>query len=347
MIIGILKLLFILGVLPFLCGLWFVKKIEITTGKIATSFVSGYIMMFALFQVVFTVAQILTNQIQPIVVGFSITFVCISVLSLIYARKELPKMFKNIIELLKKKKTIGTYITLTICILLLVFPILMSFLYQYADGDDSYYLALATAISKSGMLNGNLPYTGGTTAIDLRHAWAGGVSFTAYLSRITGIHTAIIAHLLLPPFLFVIMYMIYWLIAKVLLKNKKSYIPLFMIIIAVMYVFGNVSIYTETTFMITRTWQGKAIFSNLIVPILILCFLKMKEKGNCPSYWIGIALVGISSVFASIMGIIFAPVFIGLATHIIAIANKKWKYLVWYMLSMIPVLCYSGLYFRG
>lgn len=347
MLIGILKLKIVLAILPFLCGLWFVKKMKIKSGKIATSLVAGYITMFALFQVVFTVAQILTNRLEPIVWWFSTAFICVSILSLLYARKEIPKMAKNLFELIRKKKSTITLIIIIICFLLLAFPILMSFFYQYADGDDSYYLALATVIRKSGMLNGNLPYTGGTTAIDLRHAWAGGVSFTAYLSRISGIHTAIIAHFLFPPFLFVIMYMIYWLIAKHLLKDKKSYIPLFMIVIVIMYVFGNVSVYTETTFMITRTWQGKAMFSNLIVPILILLFLKMKEYGTKPAYWFAMSLVGIASVFASAMGIFFAPVFIGLATLIISIANKKWNYLFWYALSMIPTIGYMGLYFRG
>jgi len=237
MLIGTLKLLIVLGVLPFLCGLWFVKKAEISSGKIATSFVSGYITMFALFQIVFTIAQVLTNQLAPIVLWFSVALFVIALCSLIYARKELPQMVHSIYGICKEKKSFTTYTIWIICILLLAFPIVMSFLYQYADGDDSYYLALATAISKSGILNGNLPYTGGTTAIDLRHAWAGGVSFTAYLSKISGLHTAIIAHFLLPPFLFVIMYMIYWLIAKVLLKDKKKYIPFFMIIIVIMYIF--------------------------------------------------------------------------------------------------------------
>jgi hypothetical protein len=333
--------------MPFFAGLWFVKKAEISNGKIAMALVSGYITMFTLFQIVFTIVQILTNQIATVVTWFSILFVCVALLSFLYARKECPKMLQNLLGAWKSKKTKATWIMWIVCALLLLFPIVMSFLYQYADGDDSYYLALATAISKSGMINGNLPYTGGTTSLDVRHAWAGGVSFTAYLSRVTGLHTAIIAHFLLPPFLFVIMYLIYWLIGRTLLKSNKEYLPFFMMIISIMYIFGNVSIYTETTFMITRTWQGKAMFSNLIVPVLILSFLKMKEKGNTPIYWIAIAFIGIASIFTSTMGIFFSPVFIGLSTVIIAILNRKWKYFLGYALSMLPILGYAILYIRG
>lgn len=344
MILGTLKIFLILGLLPFLCGLWFVKKGKIESGKIATAYVFGYMTMFAVFQLTFTISQFFSNRLEPIVTSFSIIILVFAFVSLIYARKELPFMYKNIHNLLNEKKSKWVYVSAVICFLLLLVPIVMSFVLQYADGDDSYYLALATQIESNNMLRGIIPYTGETSAIDLRHAWAGGVTFTAYLARVTGLHTAIIAHFLLPPFLLVIMYMIYWLIAKVLLKDKKEYIALFMITIVLMYIFGNVSIYTATTFMITRTWQGKAMFSNLIVPIFILCFLMMKEHGSKKIYWVTIAIVGIASIFASTMGIFFAPVFIGLATMVIAIANKKWKYLLGYLVSMLPVLGYAVLY---
>jgi hypothetical protein len=344
MIVGMLEIFLIVGILPFLCGLWFVKKGEIESGKIATAYVFGYMTMFALFQVVFTISQILTNRLEPIVTYFTVAIVVLALNSTIYAHKEFSLIYKNLRELVKEKKPRWVYVSGVICVLLLLVPIVMSFVLQYADGDDSYYLALATQIESNGILSGVLPYTGGTSAIDARHAWAGGVTFTSYLARITGLHTAVVAHLLLPPFLMVIMYMIYWLIAKVLLKDKKEYISLFMITIVLMYIFGNVSIYTATTFMITRTWQGKAMFSNLIVPILILCFLMMKEYGGKPIYWVGVTIVGIASVFASTMGIFFTPVFVGLATFVIAIAYKKWKYLIGYIISMVPVLGYAVLY---
>lgn len=344
MIVGTLEIILILGVLPFLCGLWFVKKGEIESGKIATAYVFGYMTMFAIFQIIYTISLISTGRLETIVTCFTIVIVLFALNSTIYAREEFGLIYNNVRTLVKEKKPRRIYISGVICFLLLLVPIIMSFVLQYADGDDSYYLALATQMESNGMLSGILPYTGGTSSIDIRHAWAGGVAFTSYLSRVTGLHTAIIAHFMLPPFLLVIMYMIYWLIAKVLLKDKKEYISLFMITIVLMYIFGNVSIYTATTFMITRTWQGKAMFSNLIVPILILCFLMMKDYGLKGIYWVAVLIAGIASVFASTMGIFFAPVFIGLATMVIAIANKKWKYLLGYVFSMIPVLGYAILY---
>ncbi len=347
MLVGTMKLLFILGILPFFMGIGFVKKLQVQSGKIATAYVSGYISMFAIFQMVYTLALLFSNQIETVVWGFSVAFLLAIAGSVIYARKEIPKAFKNLYVFCTTKRSKGSIIAIALAGVCMLIPIVMSFVLQYADGDDSYYLALATAIEKSGMINGNLPYTGGTTTADLRHVWSGGVAFASSLSRLTGLHPAILAHFLYPPFLFVIMFMIYWLIAKILLKDKKQYIPLFMIIIVLMYVFGNVSIYTETTFMITRTWQGKSIFSNIIVPIMILCFLKMKEDGGRPFYWVKIALVGIASIFASTMGIFFAPVFMGLASLIITIANKKWKYLLGYICSMIPILGYAVLYVLG
>ncbi len=345
MLIGGLKIILLLGIIPFLCGLWFTKAKGVENGKISTTFVAGYMTVFALFQTLYFMFLLLdldvAKAIPIVVVGFS----SIAVLSLLFARKIVWGMLKDFVNSIKKKRGLFEIGTLIIAVLILCIPIVMSFLYQYADGDDSEYLATATAIAKSGKFYGILPYTGGSTQMDLRHILSGGVPFVAILSRISGVHTAIIAHLLFPPFLMLVTFTIYYGIANILLKEEKKYVPLFMSIIGIMYIFGNVSIYTETTFMITRTWQGKAIFSNIIVPIVIYLFLQMKQDGKKAIYWIACAIVGVASVFASTMGIIFLPVFFGAGTVVIAIANKKYWYIGYGIASMLPVGILALVYF--
>lgn len=344
MLIGGLTIIVLLGIVPFLCGLWFTKAKGIEQGKIATTFVAGYIIVFALFQIFYIVFLLLdinvAQSIPIIVVGFS----CIAIASFVYARKLVWVMILDSLVFIRKKKSVLEVVSMVISVLILSIPIVMSFLYQYADGDDALYLATATAIAKSGTFYGILPYTGGSTLMDMRHILSGGVAFVAILSRISGVHTAIIAHLLFPPFLMLVTYTVYYGIAKVLLKDEKKYVPLFMSIIGIMYIFGNVSIYTETTFMITRTWQGKAIFSNIIVPLVVLMFLQMKQDGEKVLYWIACAFVGVASIFASTMGIFFLPVFFGAGTVVIAIANKKLRFLGYGIASMLPVGIFALIY---
>ena len=50
-----------------------------------------------------------------------------------------------------------------------------------------------------------------------------------------------------------------------------------MIFINVLFMFGNVSLSTPATFLLMRSWQGKALFSNLALPMIFWLFLLMFE----------------------------------------------------------------------
>lgn len=128
------------------------------------------------------------------------------------------------------------------------FQIYMAYTHAFFDGDDAYYVAQSVIADQSNVLYRILPYTGLTTTVDVRHALATLPIWEAYLARISGIHPAIIAHSLLPLIFIPVTYLFYFQIGKRLLKKDYRKLAVFMILVSVLQIFGNTSIYTNSTF---------------------------------------------------------------------------------------------------
>ncbi len=151
-----------------------------------------------------------------------------------------------------------------------------------------------------------LPLTGRHTGLDIRHALAVFPMWIAFVAKKSHIHATILSHTVLPFLLLPLTYLVYYEIGRLLFDGRKNgqdkgrikraarrvdsaasenrselrsgeNLPLFMILMAVFQIFGNVSIYTNETFFLTRTWQGKAVAGSLVIPALLWMFLLLSD----------------------------------------------------------------------
>lgn len=164
--------------------------------------------------------------------------------------------------------------------LLLIWQLYKAFTVASFDGDDAEYVAQSLVTQQSETMYLIMPYTGGTTSLDIRHSLAVLPVWVAFIGRRTGIHTTILAHSILPFVLIPLTYIVYYEIGKHLLKKKGEYLPAFMVIMALLQIFGNVSIFTNETFFLTRTWQGKSVAANFVIPATIWLMLWIFDSGE-------------------------------------------------------------------
>ncbi len=141
------------------------------------------------------------------------------------------------------------------------------------DGDDAYYGAQAVAAQQLDTLYRVNPYTGRSTPLDIRHGLALFPIWEAYLGRMSGVHATIVSHTAVPLLLIPLTYVLYYQIGKILLRKRKDLLPMFMVVMALWQMFGNISIYTPETFFLTRTWQGKSFAGSFVIPAVIWLFL--------------------------------------------------------------------------
>lgn len=279
MIMTMIAVLLCLILVPFCTGLLITKILPENNRTYGMVLTNGYIFSIVLFECIYLLFVFLrSNSVQWLGIIFAICISVYAVLSALLGRECITDCEKN-----RKKNKINLF--QIIFILLFLVQIVMRLLQQVSDGDDAFFVAGANVAAQSGQMNTILVYTGEYSPNpDMRHILSGLPVWIAVLSRFTGLGAAIMAHCILGVIVLVMHYAILHAISGVLFPEKEESKWLFMMLAAVFNIFGNVSLYTPQTFLLTRTWQGKTMLANLAIPFVFLLILelyrcqKLKEK---------------------------------------------------------------------
>ena len=278
-----------------------------------------------------------------------------------------------------KKHKLETCIYWGIFFALLAFQMVMAILMASFDGDDAYYVVESLTAQQADVMNTIHPYYGISTSLDIRHALAVITMWIAFIAKVSGVHATIVSHTVIPLIVIPLVYLVYVEIGKSLFRKKQEFVPVFMIVVSFLMIFGNVSIHTPATFFLMRTWQGKAIVCNLVFPLIFWIFFEMMEKKeeqteeqiekqtegasieqptdkeaakagirqkiSASSWgWIMLIFVNMLSGMCTAMGVIFATGLIGLLTLILLFIKKDWKVLIWAFICVIPNFIYLAMY---
>lgn len=299
-ILKILGLVFWLLVIPVGLGLLFRKapKREQLPEKLQTTGVTlliGYLLLFSLLEIVGIPVMLFS-----VYHGYSRMVILYAILLVlgagtgygfwIYRKKKAQKRFGAVEETNRfqwlRKEPYDTWegrILLVLFLLLVGFQLYMAFTRASFDGDDAYYVVQALTAQQTDTLYRIDPNRGVSVPLDARHALALFPIWEAFVGTMCGIHATIMAHSVVPLLLIPLTYLIYYEIGRELFCNKKRLLPMFLALMALWQMFGNVSIYTTETFFLTRTWQGKSFAGNFIIPAvfwIFLCLFREEDHRN-------------------------------------------------------------------
>lgn len=243
----------------------------------------------------------------------------------------------------------------------LLFFVLVGFqLYRAAaytsfDGDDAYYVVESLIAQQADVMYRILPYTGGSTGLDVRHVLAVFPMWVAFISVKSGIHATIVSHVVMPLVLIPLTYLVYYEIGNALFgkrsdgKQGRENLPVFMILMCMFQIFGNVSIYTNETFFLTRTWQGKAVAGSLVIPAFIWLFLLIfdgvkKDKRTDAGLWILLVCVNMTAGICSSIAVFIASILIAVTAFCLMLVERDFKVLLKIGAACIPNIIYMGIY---
>ena len=313
--------------------------------------ISGQMLLWAGFQVICVPVILLEGRLWMVTLGYSlyilVLLVCATVLRLRQPRNLRPLRTEN-----PEKSVLLLWILFGI---LLLVQLVLAVVMVYNDGDDAYYVAISTAAEESGKMYQKIPYTGMNTELDVRHGLASFPIWIAWLARMTGINTVIVAKTLLPIALISMTYSIFYLLGKRILftgnrgSDKKWALPVFLICTEVLVLFGDYSFYTVENFMIARSRQGKAALGSILIPmiffLLLTLFRRMQEQQKMSiAFWVLLAAAMTCCCLASTMGALLACMLVGTAGICGAASYKKWKILLPLCACCIPCIVYAGMY---
>lgn len=234
------------------------------------------------------------------------------------------------------------------------------------DGDDAYYVVESLIAQEAGVMYRILPLTGGSTGLDVRHAMAVFPMWVAFVSVRAGVHATVVSHVVMPLVLIPLTYLLYYEIGRLLFVRgaqddadsvqgregnvfQKRNLPIFMIIMAMFQIFGNVSIYTSETFFLTRTWQGKALAGALVIPALFWVFLQIydtgvRKKRADAGLWMLLVCINMTAGVCSSIAVFLVCILIAVTAFCLAAAERDWKLLFKMGAACIPNVVYMAVY---
>lgn len=348
--VRLLWLAVLLVAVPVWVGNCFIN-VDKPYGNAVFLWISGQMLLWAGFQVICVPVILLEGRLWMVTLGYSVYILALLLWATIL-RLRRPRRLKPLAAEKAEKPVILLWVIFGI---LLLVQLVLAVVMVYNDGDDAYYVAISAAAEESGKMYQKIPYTGMVTELDVRHGLAPFPIWIAWLSAMTGIHTAIVAKTLLPVTLISMTYGIFYLWGKRILftgngETRKDWLlPAFLICTEVLVLFGDYSFYTVENFMIARSRQGKAALGSILIPmiffLLLLLFRKIQEQQKLSlGFWILLCAVMTACCLTSTMGALLACMLVWAAGLCGAVAYKKWKILLALAACCIPCIVYAGMY---
>ncbi len=331
----------------------------------------GYILMWAVFQLVAVPFVIKIGRFLQVAFVFEMISLTFSIagmlLFLLHLRYGLWETFvsrgKDILKAGKSREGALTLFLWMIFLAGLFFQMMQAYRLAYADGDDAFYIPISVDAYQAGELYTGDSYTGGSTDVNLRYGLAPFPIWVAFIASKCGVNAAVAAHSLIPLVLIPVTYVLYLEIGKMLCSGvaaggKKDgrtgrawFLPLFMIFVTLLQVFGNYSIYPASTFLLTRTRQGKAALGNVILPFFMLLLFKIAEEvkkrgkaGWQNVLWLMAAMA--AGCLCSTMAGFLCSMLVMLVVFLIFILYRKPAVLLQGFLGCVPGIVYALIYLK-
>lgn len=336
-ILKLCSLLLWLLLIPFCMGLLFLPllpKWQRTPGK---ALIAGYIFQFALVEVIGipVVIYAVYNGYSTFIKLFLPSAVLLAALGVFLTfRGRKKNMEWNFPDSPRGmlggfwNLGMGEKILLILFLLLVLFQMYMAFTRASFDGDDAYYGVQAVIAQQADTLYRVNPYTGRSAPLDVRHALALFPIWSAFIGSVSGFHATVICHSVLPLVLIPLTYLIYYQIGRALFYKKRELLPMFMVLIAIWQVFGNISLYTTETFFLTRTWQGKSFAGNVVIPAVIWIFLLLYENSKEAGLWILLTALNLAGGASSSLAVLLSCLMTAGFGFLFAISKRSFGFLV-------------------
>lgn len=327
--VSLLILMFFLLVIPIVVGGLF-AYVEQVSRNLLFRWVSGQMLLWAGFQLICVPLILKDGRFDQVVILFSGYMAAMVLLAVAAEIKRLANGTLEIGKLLgiERGKQIQELVLWAVFFGIALFQLVQAVRLLYADGDDAYYVAISTITQDANTLYRKLPYTGGTTGLDARHALAPFPVWVSFLAQVSGMQAVTVAKVALPCVLPAMTYAVFYLMGLKLFPERGVRIPAFLIFAELLVLFGDYSIYTVENFMIARSRQGKAALGSIVIPFLLLALmlllqkLQAKEKIPVPLYLL-FAAVAVSACLCSTLGAVIVCMPIGIAGALGCIFYKR------------------------
>ncbi|MCR5419278.1 MAG: hypothetical protein K6E84_10210 [Lachnospiraceae bacterium] len=323
-------------ILPILSGavlLPFFRRSGKTEGIMTFSFASGLVIHYVIYEVLVLIGGGLDlgmRKVTLIFAAFVLLFSCAGLVILIKNRTVLTGV---------RPPSPKADPCLWIGVLLVLVQIGAILILATPDLDDAFYSGLSSmSLAQDYLLEKDAYYGLMSKQIESRYILSGLPVYQGALSYLSfGLHPLIIQHNLFPLFYIPLAYALFYRIGAQLM-GEKGRRGLFFLLLALVHLVGNYYVFSPENFLVTRLWQGKALFVGIGIPfIYLVCHLAAEKRDRVSATaWILLGAAMIATTFMGETGLYLAPAMVMALMLAIAIVDKRWKLMIGAFCCCLP-----------
>ena len=336
-ILSILQCILYLLVIPACLGIAFTRHFDEKYNTLGNILTCGFLSELAVFQILFLLFYKLDKTLPQLTWASSIILFIASIVSVCINFKTFKK-----IKLPKLDLGFGVFVLFTL------YMVVMRNLQGVNDADDAFVIGNALTTYTNNFFYKVDYYTGFSISNQsyLRHLLASNPLFIAYLSKVTFIHPAILAHRILGSYYLILHNAIIYNISVLLFtKEKEKYRSFFASFVCLLTIWDFHSYLTDSTFILSRTWQGKSMFCSFVIPLVIMLLLMIGEsEGKKNIYFCFAAVLTIASVAMTPAAVYMYSLLFFAGCVCVAFSVKKISVVLKMVPSLIPMAGFAALY---
>lgn len=303
-----------------------IKKKSASQVYVSSTVIAGfffYYSLFTLFAVPITYRWRPLSLLSQLWMGAVIVVV---ILSIVVNRKLLGGIFNSALDYTKDNK----WFLLGCIVLVLVQLVVVLYSYQFTL-DAAYYVANVTTTVQTNSLNIYDPYTGDwQDHFEMRYFFATYPLQDAVMCKWFHIPALVQTKLIMASVSLILTNLLYYMIGTELFGTKRKRAVFTMMCFTAVINFFFITIYTSSNFLLTRTYEGKSILANVVLPTIFYLYIRIlkifhasvSEEGKlldggrdkattCGRYWLYLFVVSFGSTVISNSSSMLVPVALG------------------------------------
>lgn len=296
----------------------------------STAIVAGFFMYYGIFTLFCVPIMVRWRPLSLLTTVWTIAVSCLFLFSFLWNRKYFATVGKSLLNRVRIhwKFCVGVFLVV------LVEMIVILYSYQFTL-DAAYYVANVTTSLQTNSLNIYDPYTGDwQDHFEMRYFFSTYPMNDAVVCKLTGIHPLMQVKIIMAGVAILLTNLLYYMIGKELFGDKKE--PIFyLIFFAGIMNFFFITIFTSSNFLITRTYEGKSLLGNVVLPMVFYLFLRI-WKGK--KEWLLLFLVCFGSTVLSSSSNMLVPATLAVLFFPLAMIRKDIKIIIKTVVCMIPCI---------
>ena len=261
--------------------------------------------------------------------GTAVPVIC--AVSFIVSFRSLKKNLPAFTEYLKKNLPyLAAFLVITV-----VMVIIVVCNYQFTL-DAAYYVANVTTSLQTDTLNIYDPYTGAwQDHFEMRYFFAVFPLNDAVFCSIFKIHPLIWCKTTIAGDAIILTNLVLFMTGKRLFRGDHAKTLLFVLFADVMNFFF-ITIYTTSTFLLTRTYEGKSLLGNVVLPGVFYIYMRLSEDQKSLYNWGLLFLVAIGSPVLSSSSNMLIPAMIAVTIMPLCILKRDITVIFKSLVCMLP-----------